>query len=148
MVSWSEKVLRWNKFFLENLNHTNQNIPSNIYYEEKHEVWACLHFTFPQGKQGRVVAAKVCLAVRPIVLVFFGAEIGFLKKITLISFGFESKAWKRFCREKLRQDIGLRFSNFGSEMVENCRAEFFLFCFFPLIVNGSRSHSPASSYCA
>ena len=39
-----------------------------------------------------------------------------MSKVQLVNF-------KVFLREKLRKEIGFRFCNFVSEMVENCRAE-------------------------
>ena len=39
-----------------------------------------------------------------------------------------NQSQKRFLKEKLRKDIGLRFSNLCSEMVQNCHTEKSYFC--------------------
>ena len=57
---------------------------------------------------------------------------------------------KRFLWEQLRKDIGLRFGNFGSEVVKKRSVELLLFFFLslPLIAVGYTSKSAAASYCA
>ena len=53
---------------------------------------------------------------------------------------------KIFLRETLKMDVGLKLSNIGSEIVENCRAQKkFIFGSWLLIVDGSRSKSEAAS---
>ena len=50
--------------------------------------------------------------------------------------------------EKLKQDIGLKFFDFDSEMGENRRKEISFFLSLPLNDDLYRSQSAPASYCA
>ena len=78
---------------------------------------------------------------------FFCSGFKFLITPTYNGRKFDRPTAKRFLSEKLRKDIGLRFSNFCSEMVKNCRAEKSFFLVFASQFPGLslvHGHSPST----
>ena len=99
-------------------------------------------FTESASLVSKLLCLSVCVSVCAALL------FAFLKNILLLPFKkVKSPVYqlqKRFLREKLRKDIGLRFSNFCSEMVKNCHApkEFFLDLGHSLLMDQDKQQHP------